>query len=35
MLTAGIHQAYQKGITTRTAQAGVKVIAQEIGRAHV
>jgi NADP-dependent aldehyde dehydrogenase len=28
MLTAGIHQAYQKGVATRTAQAGVKVIAQ-------
>ena len=28
MLTAGIHQAYQKGLTARTAQAGVKVIAQ-------
>jgi NADP-dependent aldehyde dehydrogenase len=28
MLTAGIHQAYQKGVSARTAQAGVKVIAQ-------
>ena len=28
MLTAGIHQAYQKGVAARTAQAGVKVIAQ-------
>jgi NADP-dependent aldehyde dehydrogenase len=28
MLTAGIHQAYQKGIATRTTQSGVKVIAQ-------
>jgi NADP-dependent aldehyde dehydrogenase len=28
MLTAGIHQAYQKGVAARTSQAGVKVIAQ-------
>ena len=28
MLTAGIHQAYQKGVTTRSAQAGVKLLAQ-------
>ena len=28
MLTAGIHQAYQKGLTARAAQAGVKLLAQ-------
>ena len=28
MLTAGIHQAYQRGVTARSAQSGVKVIAQ-------
>ena len=28
MLTAGIHQAYQKGVTARSAQAGVKLLAQ-------
>ena len=28
MLTAGIHQAYQKGIAARSTQAGVKLLAQ-------
>ena len=28
MLTAGIHQAYQKGVTVRSAQPGVKLLAQ-------
>jgi NADP-dependent aldehyde dehydrogenase len=28
MLTAGIHQAYHKGVTVRSAQAGVKLLAQ-------